>query len=299
MKNIFVIGSTNTDMVVKASQFPLPGETRLGGKFFMSGGGKGANQAVAAARSGGQVSFVTKLGRDIFGTECLGSFKKENINTEYVFFSEDEPSGTALIFVNEEGENMIVVASGANSRLLPEDIDKVKNLDEADIVLMQLEIPMETITYTAGIVKSNHQKIIINPAPAQMLEDELLNGLFLIIPNETEAHLLTGITVMDVNTAAAAADVFLNKGVQHVIITMGSQGVYFQDRNKRLVVPAPQVKAVDTTAAGDVFCGALSVALTEEMGWDKAIEFAVQAATLSVTRLGAQSAIPYRKELNG
>jgi ribokinase len=298
MKNIFVIGSTNTDMVVKTDQFPLPGETKLGGRFFMNAGGKGANQAVAAARLGGQVTLVTKLGNDIFGNESLAGFKKENINTQYVFVTEEEPSGTALIIVNAEGENCIVVAAGANARLLPEDIDKVKNLGEADIILMQLEIPMETIIHAAGIAKASHQKLIINPAPAQMLEDELMEGLFLITPNETEAQVLTGITVVDEKTAAAAAGIFLNKGVQHVVITLGSQGVYFQDHNIRLKIPATPVKAVDTTAAGDVFSGALAVALTEDMEWERALQFAVQAASLSVTRLGAQSAVPYRKELN-
>ncbi len=163
---------------------------------------------------------------------------------------------------------------------------------------MQLEIPMETISHTAGLARSNHQKLIINPAPAQKLEDELLNGLFLITPNETEAHFLTGIPVVDEKTAAGAAAVFLSKGVQHVIITLGSEGVYFQDRKIRLKIPAPRVKAVDTTAAGDVFSGALAVAPNGEYGMGTAaIRFAVQAASLSVTRMGAQSAIPYRKEL--
>jgi ribokinase len=299
MKNIFVIGSTNTDMVVKTDQFPLPGETKLGGRFFMNAGGKGANQAVTAARLGGRVTLVTKLGNDIFGNESLAGFKKENINTQYVFVTDEEPSGTALIIVNGEGENCIVVAPGANARLLPADIDKVKNLGEADIILMQLEIPMETIRHTAGMAKANHQKLIINPAPAQKLEDELMEGLFLITPNESEAQMLTGIPVVDEKTAAAAADIFLNKGVQHVAITLGSQGVYFQDHSIRLKIPAPRVKAVDTTAAGDVFSGALAVALTEDMEWEKAIQFAVRAASLSVTRMGAQSAVPYRTELNG
>jgi ribokinase len=299
MKNIFVIGSTNTDMVVKTDQFPLPGETKLGGSFFMNAGGKGANQAVAAARLGARVTLVTKLGNDIFGKESLAGFKKENINIQHISVTEEEPSGTALIIVNREGENCIVVAPGANARLLPADIEKVKNLGEADIILMQLEIPMETIRHVAGIAKAGHQKLIINPAPAQKLEDELLEGLFLITPNETEAQMLTGIQVVDEKTAGAAADIFLNRGVQHVVITLGSQGVYFQDRNIRLKIPAPRVKAVDTTAAGDVFSGALAVALTEDMNWENALQFAVQAASLSVTRMGAQSAVPYRTELKG
>ena len=298
MKNIFVIGSTNTDMVVKTDQFPLPGETKLGGKFFMNAGGKGANQAVAAARLGGRVTLVTKLGKDIFGTESLEGFKKENINTQYVSVADAVPSGTALIIVNGEGENCIVVAPGANAQLLPADIDRVKNLDEAAILLMQLEIPMETIQHTAKIAKASHLKLIINPAPAQKLENELLNGLFLITPNETEARFLTGIQVVDERSASQAAEFFLNKGVQQVIITLGNQGAYFQDGFTRLIIPAPRVDVLDSTAAGDVFCGALAVALTEDMDWERAIQFAVQAASVSVTRMGAQSAIPFRKEMD-
>ena len=298
MNNIFVIGSTNTDMVVKTDQFPLPGETKLGGRFFMHAGGKGANQAVAAARLGGRVTLVTKLGKDIFGKQSLEGFKKENINIQFVFLEENSPSGTALIIVNEEGENCIVVAPGANAHLLPADIDKVGNFRDAAIVLMQLEIPMETLNYAAKMTRTNHQKLIINPAPAQKLEDELLNGLFLITPNETEANFLTGIPVVDEKSASRAAEVFLNKGVQHVIITLGSQGAYFQDRHIQFKIPAPRVKAVDTTAAGDVFSGAMAVALTEDMEWEKAIQFAVQAASVSVTRMGAQSAVPYRNEIH-
>jgi ribokinase len=298
MKKIIVIGSSNTDMVVKTDKLPLPGETKLGGVFFMNAGGKGANQAVAAARLGGNVTLVTKVGNDIFGKQTIDGLKKENINTDYVFIDEEAPSGTALIIVNEEGENCIVVAPGANANLLPADIEKIKNITEAEIILMQLEIPMETIAVVAKNAKANHQKVIINPAPAQKLDDELLNGLFLITPNETEASLLTGITVENEVTASQAAGVFLSKGVQNVIITLGRQGAYFQNKNMKLKIDAPVVQAMDTTAAGDTFSGALTVAITEKMDWEKAIQFAVEAASISVTRMGAQASVPYRKELS-
>ena len=206
MKKIVVIGSANTDMVVKSAKLPLPGETLLGGTFFMNAGGKGANQAVAAARAGGNVTLIAKVGNDIFGKQTIEGLQKENINTDYVFVDDTAPSGTALIMVNDEGENCIVVAPGANANLLPADIEKVKNISDAEIILMQLEIPMETIIAVAKIAKSNNQKVIINPAPAQKLDDELLNGLFLITPNETEASLLTGIKVVDEETASQAAD---------------------------------------------------------------------------------------------
>lgn len=297
MNKIFVVGSANTDMVVKAPKLPLPGETLLGGTFFMNAGGKGANQAVAAAKLGGNVTLVTKVGNDIFGKQTINGLKKENINVDFVFVDDVAPSGTALIMVNDEGENCIVVAPGANANLLPADIETVNNINEAAIILMQLEIPMATIEAIAKNAKANSQKVIINPAPAQLLDDELLNGLFLIIPNETEATLLTGITVTDETTASQAAGVFLSKGVQNVIITLGKQGAYFQNKNLKLMIEAPAVQAMDTTAAGDTFSGALTVALTENMDWQQAVQFAVKAASISVTRMGAQSSVPYRKEI--
>lgn len=297
-KKIVVIGSSNTDMVVKSKTLPKPGETIVGGTFLMNAGGKGANQAVAAARLGGQVTLVAKVGNDIFGKQSIIGFKKENIDTGYILVDDETPSGVALIMVNEDGENCIVVAPGANGRLLPADIAQVKDLSAAEIILMQLEIPIETIEGVAKNAKQNKQKLIINPAPAQKLHDELLNGLFLVTPNETEATLLTGITVEDETTASQAAEVFLSRGVQNVIITLGKQGAYFQNRDLRFKTSAPIVKAVDTTAAGDTFSGALAVAISEKMGWGQAIQFAVKAASISVTRMGAQASVPFRKEMD-
>jgi ribokinase len=296
MNKIIVIGSSNTDMVVKATKLPLPGETIMGGAFFMNAGGKGANQAVAAARLGGNVTLVTKVGNDIFGRQTIEGLTNENINTDYVFIDETAPSGTAIIMVNEEGENCIVVAPGANANLLAKDIEELNVIQDADIILMQLEIPIDTITHIAKITKANHQKVVLNPAPAQILPDELLNGLFLITPNETEATLLTGIKVVDEATASQAAEVFLSKGVQNVIITLGKQGAYFKNGFLNLNIPAPVVKALDTTAAGDTFSGAITVALTENLDWENALQFAIEAASISVTRLGAQSSVPYRNE---
>ena len=297
MNEIIVIGSSNTDMVVKTDELPLPGETKLGGIFFMNAGGKGANQAVAAARLGGSVTLVTKLGDDIFGRQTLEGLKKENINTNYVFFDESNPSGTALIIVNAAGENCIVVAPGANANLFPTKNEKVEKLRNAAVILLQLEIPMDTINYVAKLAKVNKQKLILNPAPAQKLNDELLRGLYLITPNETEAFDLTGVQVKDEKTDYAAADVLLKKGVENVIITLGREGAFFQNDQLKIKVNAPVVESLDTTAAGDTFNGAITVALTENMGWDKAIRFAVQAASISVTRMGAQSSVPYRKEI--
>jgi len=298
MKKIVVVGSANTDMVVKAATLPLPGETLLGGTFFMNAGGKGANQAVAAARLGGNVTLIAKVGNDIFGKQTIEGLQKENIDTDFIFTDDTAPSGIALIMVNEEGENCIVVAPGANANLLPADIETVNAINEAAIILMQLEIPLATIEAVAIMAKATNQQVIINPAPAQGLSDELLNGLFLITPNETEATLLTGVTVTDQATASKAADIFLSKGVQNVIITLGKQGAYFKNRNEQFKVAAPVVQAKDTTAAGDTFSGALTVALTENMDWQQAIQFAVTAASISVTRLGAQASVPFRSEID-
>ena len=295
---IFVIGSANTDMVVKARKLPSPGETILGGTFLMNAGGKGANQAVAAARLGGQVTLVAKVGNDIFGKQTIDGLQQEHIDTRYVFTDFGTPSGTALIIVNDEGENCIAVAPGANANLLSSDILTVKDIGEAEIILMQLEIPIGTFASVMSIARKNNQKVVLNPAPAQKLEDDLLRGLFLITPNETEASLLTGINVINETTAAAAAAEFLKKGVQHVIITLGKQGAYFQNATMKFMIGAPAVTAKDTTAAGDTFSGAISVAITENMNWEQAIKFAVEAASISVTRMGAQSSIPWRKELS-
>jgi len=296
-KRIFVVGSSNTDMVVKSAQLPRPGETILGGVFLMNAGGKGANQAVAAARLGGDVTFVAKVGKDAFGAQSLEGFMKEGIQTRYVLVDDTHPSGTALIMVNEEGENCIVVAPGANASLLPADLLSVTEMKEAAVILMQLEIPMETIEAVKRIAMGNHQRVMINPAPAQSLSDELLTGLFLITPNESEAELLTGIPVTEMASASRAADFFLNKGVENVVITMGKQGAYFKNGSTSFMLPAPVVRAVDTTAAGDTFSGALTVAITEGMDWEQAIRFAVKAASLSVTRMGAQASVPYRSEI--
>jgi len=298
MKKILVIGSSTIDMVVKADKHPLPGETVLGGNFLMNPGGKGANQAVAIARLGGELTFVTKVGNDVFGKRIIEGFRKENMQTDFVFVDEDNPSGAALIMVNAAGENCIVVAPGSNANLWMSDIEQVQNITTAAFILMQLEIPIETISIIAKNAKINHQKVILNPAPAQHLSNELLQGLYLVTPNETEAAILTGISVTDDASADQAAGYLLNKGVKNVIITLGKHGAYFKNKELSFKVMAPEVQALDTTAAGDTFSGALTVALTEGMNWQKAVRFAVEAASISVTRMGAQASVPFRHELS-
>lgn len=263
-RQILVVGSSNTDMVIKAAHLPRPGETILGGTFFMNPGGKGANQAVAIARLGGPVTFICKTGSDIFGHQSQQLFEEEGINTSYVFSDSGNPSGVALITVDEKAENCIVVASGANANLLPSDLEKAEEaIERADLVLMQLEVPMETVCFVADIAWQKGKKVILNPAPAHPLPADLLRHLYLITPNETEAEMITGVKITDESSAGEAARALSGMGVQHVIITLGSKGALIYSNGKAEMVPALKVEAVDTTAAGDVFNGALTVALSE------------------------------------
>ena len=298
LKKIVVIGSSNTDMVVKSDRLPVPGETVLGGAFMMNPGGKGANQAVAVARLGGNVTFISKTGNDLFGKQSVEMFDEENINTDFILSDPYHASGVALIMVDTTGENCIVVASGANGTLSPADIDKARSVIEtADILLMQLEIPMETVEYAARIASENGVKVILNPAPAAFLSNDLMKCLYAVVPNKTEAEMLSGIKVSDWESARQAADIISAKGVDVVVITLGSKGSLIKENGKYIEVPVEKIDAVDTTAAGDTFCGALCVALSEGLSISEAVEFANKAAGITVTREGAQAAIPYRKEL--
>lgn len=297
-EKILVVGSSNTDMVIVTKKFPLPGETVLGGKFFMNPGGKGANQAVAAARLGGQVSFVSKVGKDIFGQQTIQHLVSEGIDISNVTVDPDNPSGVAQIIVDSHAENSIVVAPGANMTLSLSDIDSaLKQPEDAGIVLMQLEIPLETVLYAARLAHEMGRKVILNPAPANTLPEELFRFLYLITPNESETEILTGIKVGDDPSAAAAAAVLHKKGVKVVIITLGANGAYISSGEIQQRIPAPSVQAIDTTAAGDTFNGALAVAISRGEGLSEAVLFANQAAALAVTRLGAQSSIPFLKEM--
>ena len=298
-RQILVVGSSNTDMVIKAAHLPRPGETILGGTFFMNPGGKGANQAVAIARLGGPVTFICKTGSDIFGHQSQQLFEEEGINTSYVFSDSGNPSGVALITVDEKAENCIVVASGANANLLPSDLEKAEEaIERADLVLMQLEVPMETVCFVADIAWQKGKKVILNPAPAHPLPADLLRHLYLITPNETEAEMITGVKITDESSAGEAARALSGMGVQHVIITLVSKGALIYSNGKAEMVPALKVEAVDTTAAGDVFNGALTVALSEGRSLKEAARFACKASAISVTRVGAQSSAPYRNEVD-
>jgi ribokinase len=297
-KKILVVGSTNTDMVVTADHLPKPGETVLGGSFIMNPGGKGANQAVAAARSGGDVTFICKTGNDSFGIGSRQLFMNEGINVSSMMTDNDLPSGVALIMVDKSAENCIAVASGANGNLTPDDIkSSEKSIFDADIILMQLEIPIETVEFVTLRASELGKKVILNPAPARTIPESLLNKLFLITPNETEAEIITGIRVFDEITASKAAKKLFLSGVKNVIITLGSKGAMIYNETVCELVPAHKVKAIDTTAAGDVFNGALATAISEDMTLIDAVRFSCKAAAISVTRPGAQSSAPFRNEI--
>jgi len=298
-KKIVVVGSCNTDMVIKADRLPVPGETILGGTFFMNPGGKGANQAVAASRMGGNVTLISKTGNDVFGKQSVMLYAAENIKTDFIYSDPKHPSGVALITVDSQGENCIVVASGANAYLNPSDIDKASaEIENSDLVLMQLEIPIETVEYVAEMASRKGIKVILNPAPARALSDNLLKHLYIIIPNKSEAEILSGIKVSDIESAKQAADIISAKGVDIVVITLGSQGALIKEYNEYLFVEAFKVDALDTTAAGDTFCGAFCVGLSEGRSIPEAVKLAARAAAITVTRMGAQASIPYRSELS-
>lgn len=298
MTKIIVLGSSNTDMIVKVPRIPAPGETILGGKFVQAAGGKGANQAVAAARSGGDVTFIANTGDDNFGKEAIEGFKNEGINTKFIFVDEDTPSGVALIFVGEDGENSIAVASGANGTMTPAQIRKIEDvIAGGDILLTQLETPLETVEEAINIANINGVKVILNPAPAQSLSDDLLKRIDIVTPNQTEAELLTSIPVTDEESAKKAAESLLSKGVETVILTLGSEGAFVMSNDIQRTIPGFKVKAEDTTAAGDTFNGALAVGLADGKPIEEAIRWAHAAAAISVTRMGAQPSVPNQKEI--
>ncbi len=296
--NITVIGSSNTDMIIKVPRIPKAGEIILGGKFSTAAGGKGANQAVAAVRAGGNVTFIGRVGDDIFGEQAIKGLEKEGINVDFVIKDKEAPSGIAEILVAEEGGNSIAVASGANQNLSVYDVIAAKKaILESDILLMQLEIPLKTIEYAAKLAYDNGIKVILNPTPGQALPISILKTVSILTPNESEAEMLTGIKIEDESAAEDAGKILMSKGVNKVIITIGKKGALILDSSGSDLVGGFKVNAIDTTVAGDVFNGALAVAIAEKTNIWEAVKFSNAAAALSVTKLGAQSSVPNRKDI--
>lgn len=286
------------DLVVKSARIPAVGETILGGDFIMTPGGKGANQAVAAAKLGADVCLVAKLGEDVFAEQSLNNFKTAAINTEYVTSSKEAPSGVALIAVDQAGNNMIVVAPGANQQLSPDDIEAAKSaIASSRALVAQLEVPLETVESAGRVAKASGVTFILDPAPAQELSPGFLGLVDVLTPNETEAQILTGIEVTDEDSARAAAKDLLKRGAGAVILTMGAKGYLLATGDRTEFVPALKVAAVDTTAAGDAFTGALAVGLARGKTLAEAAAFANHVGALSVTRMGAQSSMPSMEEV--
>jgi ribokinase len=296
--SVLVIGSSNTDLIIKVARIPKPGETILGGEFARAAGGKGANQAVAAARAGGEVTFIARVGRDANGDQAVAGFAAEGIDVKRVIRDAKCPSGVAFILVDLDGENSIAVSSGANDRLNPADVRRAKwAFRRARIVLLQLETPLPTVMAAIELAAASGVQVVLNPAPARPLPAQLLKHVYLLTPNQSEAELLTGVTVDDEVAAAKAADRLLARGVKNVIITMGLRGAFVAGKDLRQMIPGFKVKAVDATGAGDIFNGTLAVALAQGRSLMEAARFACASAAISVTRFGAQPSAPLRKEI--
>jgi ribokinase len=297
---IVVVGSSNTDMVVKGDRLPSPGETVTGGRFVIAAGGKGANQAVAAARLGAEVTFVARVGRDMFGDQAIAGYQREGILTDCIVQDADEPTGVALILVDSQGENLISVASGANHALRPTDVQRAaERIRSADVVVLQLEIPLETVEAAAAMARAAGVPVILDPAPApaQPLPHELMSLVACIKPNESEAERLTGIRVVDEASARQAAAQLRQCGADTAVVTLGAKGAVYDSPRGAGCVPAPRVVALDSTAAGDAFSGALACGWARKLALPAAIAYASAVAALSVTRLGAQPSLPTADEL--
>lgn len=300
MGKIIVVGSSNIDMTAYVKSLPRPGETIGDGRFLQANGGKGANQAVSAARLGGDVVFLTCVGDDMQGRMLREVFASDGIHTELMKFSSTSPTGTALIFVADDGENCIAVAPGANGELLPEDIDAAGSaLADASWLLLQLEVPLKTVYHAVDVAFAKGIQVVLNPAPISgAIPPEVLRKLWLITPNETEAEKLTGVKIGTREDAFRAAEVLLSQGVRNVIVTLGSSGSVICNSSLKEFVPARKVVAVDTVGAGDVYNGALVTALSEGKSLPEAARFATVASSIAVTRPGAQSGVPHRPEVD-
>ena len=296
---ILVTGSTNVDFLIKTDKLPGFGETVTGGVFFQNYGGKGANQAVGAARAGGNVTFVTCLGEDIYADNLMENFKKDKIDTSFVFRDKDEATGSALIMLDKDGNNYLSVASGANYKLSPGHIDKAASaIMEADMIIMQMEIPFETTSYVFDLAARYNKKVLFNLAPARPFDVSVLKRTYAFVVNEVEASMVTGLKVETDEEIKTAAAELLKLGCTIAIITLGARGSFVASYNFTGFVPAFKVSAIDTTAAGDVYCGSLAVALVEGKSLTEAVKFAGAASAISVTRLGAQPSAPVRKEID-
>lgn len=302
MSKVCVLGSMNMDLVLKIKNMPKEGETILSKSFEKIPGGKGANQAVAARRSGAEVCMISKIGKDDNGDFLVNELKKDRINTECIFIDDLEPTGMAMIMVNEGGNNSIIVVSGANMAINNNDINESQEfIKNSDVIISQFETPEDMTIEAFKIAKKYGKVTLLNPAPAKNISDELLSLVDIIVPNETEAYELTGVEVNDLGTAKIAAAKFLDKGIKWVIITLGAKGAAVVSKENAVLVPAYKVQAIDTTAAGDSFIGGLSSKLNvNEVTFENVVDavcFGNKVSSIAVQRKGAQPSIPYLKEI--
>jgi ribokinase len=294
-----VLGSINADHILNLAHFPRPGETVIGKQYQIAFGGKGANQAVAAGRAGADIAFIACVGADDIGERIRQQLQQDRIDTAPVETVADESTGVAMIFVNGEGENNIGIYSGANAALTPARVAQHQQvIADADALLMQLESPLESVLAAAKIARAQQTQVILNPAPATALSDELLALIDIITPNETEAEILTGIAVKSDEDAARAAAALHAKGIATVLITLGGRGVWLSEQGNGVRIPGFSVQAIDTIAAGDTFNGAFITARLEGVPMHDAVRFAHAAAAIAVTRPGAQPSVPWRTEID-
>ncbi|MFT8950054.1 MAG: ribokinase [Liquorilactobacillus hordei] len=300
MKKITILGSINVDVILKIARLPKPGETMKMKSLATAGGGKGANQAIAAVRSGAATTFIGAVGNDDYGKKMLTLLKKDSIDTTNVVVKKDGQTGQAYILLQDSGQNSIIINGGTNLEITAADVINAQNsIKNADFIIAQFEVKLERIMEAFSIAHKNKVTTILNPAPAQSIADDLLKITDLIIPNEIEAQMLTGIEITDKDTAAAAAKILREKGTKNVIITLGSKGAYYLTEDDEGLIPALKVKAIDTTAAGDTFIGALCSQLENNLANIKeAIEYATKASAITVQTLGAIPSIPTRKQIN-
>jgi len=296
MANILVIGSLNADLVVRAPRFPAPGETIQGEDLATIPGGKGANQAVAAARLGAQVAMTGRVGSDAFGSMLIENLRQNHVDASRVLPDETAATGTAIIVVNADGQNSIVLSPGANGKITPAHIEP-SLIPPAKLLLLQFEIPLETVVHAARLAKEKGLRVLLNPAPARPVPEELLGLCDLVLPNETELASLTGKPVGDLASAEAAARWLVRRGAKNVIVTLGENGALLVNEERTKHIPSFKVAVVDTTAAGDAFVGGLAVGLLDGQTLEDAVQYGCACGALAVTRFGAQPSLPTSEEV--
>ena len=297
--DVVVIGSANMDMTVRCKHLPIPGQTILGDSFVINPGGKGANQAFASAKCGAVTQLVARVGNGVFVPRFLDNYGRVGLGHDFLIRDPELPSGTALIFVDEDGENMIVVAPGANQKLTTSDVDAAQAaIEGAKVMILQLEVPLETVVHAAALGKKYGATVILNPAPVRSLPPALLENVDILVANEIEVAILTGAGDVDTSTAAQACKSLIKAGVGQVITTLGKDGAVITSGDGATKVRGFKVNAIDTTSAGDTFVGALACALTEGKTIEDAAYFANAAAALTCTKIGAQQAMPTREEVD-